>query len=373
MRVGIDARLLTGRNTGDRTYWLGLVKGLAALPDINEYILYCRETPAFDQMPMLDGRFTTRIVPSRHDRIWSAVSFPLALRKDRVDVAHVQYTVPPFMPAPTVTTIHDISFKLLPHLFTAKDRAILGGTIPSSIARAAAVIGVSQNTRDAILAEYPGTPPEKVHAILNGVDPVFRPIADTERDSVRAHLKDAYGIDRPYVLCLGLLQPRKNVPFLIKAFARARREASLPHVLVVAGRSGWMAAETEAAISSAGGDVLFTGYIPDEDLPRLYGAADALAYPSLYEGFGLPAAEAMACGCPVIVSNTSSLPEVVGDAGILASPTDTDAWVAALTSLLTDSAMRDDLHTKGIERAKLFTWEKMATETLAVYRAAAVR
>ncbi len=371
MIVGIDARLLCSRNTGDRTYWLGLIRGLQELEEVHQYYLYVRELPELGEFPQLDFRFTMRLVPAKFDRLWSVYSLPLAMKKDQVDVAHVQYTVPPWMPAPTVTTIHDISFKLLPYLFTAKDRTILAKTIPSSIKRAAAVIGVSESTRTSILDNYPGTPPEKVHAILNGVSPLYKPLPPDQIEANRNDIRSRYGIPGPFVLCLGLLQPRKNVPFLLRAFARAKKEANLPHTLVVAGRRGWMADATEAAIASAGGDVVFTGYVPDEDLPRLYAAADALAYPSLYEGFGLPPAEAMACGSPVIASNTSSLPEVVGDAGLTIDPTDSEAWTAGLIRLLTDPALAAELSSKGIERAKRFTWAKAAADTLAVYESVA--
>jgi len=154
----------------------------------------------------------------------------------------------------------------------------------------------------------------------------------------------------------------------LSAFGRAKRGAHFPHVLAIAGRRGWLAHEIETAIADAGDDVVFTGYVADEDLPKLYGAADALAYPSIYEGFGLPPAEAMACGCPVITSNTSSLPEVVGDAGILLPPTDEDAWVDALKRLLTDDALRMELGDRSVLRAMRFSWTDAAQQTLSVYR-----
>jgi len=368
MKIGLDARLITGRNTGDRTYWRGLIGGLAQIGGDDEFFLYVRKPVDPSDLPPLGPRFHIRVVPSIHERLWSLAAFPLAAERDRIDVAHVQYTVPPFMPAPTVTTIADISFKLFPHLFPRKDAFILGRSIPASIARAAAVIGVSENTRRDILANYPSAAPEKVFAVYNGVDPIYRQPTVAQAESYREFVKLRYTLSGPYLLCVGLLQPRKNVPLLLRAFQRAKSAAALPHVLVIAGRRGWLAEETEKLIEQAAGDVVFTGYIADEDLPKLYAAADALAYPSLYEGFGLPPAEAMACGCPVITSNTSSLPEVVGDAGILLDPTDEDAWTEGLARLLTDGALRKELGERAAVRAQRFSWITAAQQTLDVYR-----
>ncbi|MDR3710541.1 MAG: glycosyltransferase family 1 protein [Capsulimonadaceae bacterium] len=373
MKIGIDARLVAGRNTGDRTYWRGLLTGLSQTPSDHEFYLYVRRDPAPEEQLPLDERFHWRVIPAANERLWSLTAFPFAAGKDRVDVAHVQYTVPPLMRAPVVTTIADISFKILPQLFPAKDAFLLGRSIPSSIRRAAAVIGVSESTRNDILTYYPGTPPEKVHAIYNGIESRYRPRTVIEQDLDRDVAKVRYTLDKPFVLCVGLLQPRKNVPLLLRAFTRARNAAGLPHVLAVAGRRGWLAKETENAIAEAGDAVVFLGYVPDDDLPSLYGTADALAFPSLYEGFGLPVAEAMACGCPVICGNTSSLPEVAGDAAILVSPTDEGAWTQALTRLLTSPELRRSLGARGIEQARRFSWRTAAEQTLAVYEAAALR
>lgn len=373
MKVGIDARLLAGRNTGDRTYWRGLIGALGRLDGDDAYYLYMRCEPDPAELPALTDRCRIRIVPAPHDRLWALAAFPLALRRDRVQVAHVQYTAAPFMPAPTVTTIADLSFKLFPELFPRKDAFLLNLSIPSSIARAAAVIGVSENTRRDILRCYPKTDPAKVHAIHNGVDPIFRVPTPAQKESYREAVKLRYTLGRPYIVCVGLLQPRKNLPLLLRAFVKAKRAAAAEHVLAIVGRRGWLTGEIEQAVAQAGDDAFFTGYAPDEDLPMLYGAADALAYPSLYEGFGLPPAEAMACGCPVIASDSSSLPEVVGDAGLLVSPKDEEGWVQALIRLLTDEALRRRLSELGAARAQQFTWTAAANATRDVYRQVALK
>jgi len=370
MRIGIDARLLTGRHTGDRTYWRGLISGLAALPNEgDEFFLYFREAPETSQLPPLNSRFTIRIVPSPNDRLWSAAAFPIALKNDHADLAHVQYTVSPLIPVPVVTTIADITFKLFPELFTLKDRLLLGATIPPSIRKAAAIIAVSENTRRDILREYPVASGDKVVAVHNGVDPIYKPATLEENSAFRDRLKRKYNIDSPFLLSVGVLQPRKNAPLLIRAFLAARRDAGFAHRLVIVGKKGWLSEETEKAIEDAGDNVLFPGYADDEDLRALYCAADALAYPSLYEGFGLPPVEAMACGCPVIAGNTSSLPEVVGDAGILIDPRDEASWRREIASLLTDPAKRAALGAQGSIQASRFSWTRCAKETLAVYHA----
>ena len=180
-----------------------------------------------------------------------------------------------------------------------------------------------------------------------------------------------YDIMPPYVLALGTVQPRKNLARLVAAFA-AMRAAGLPHTLVIVGRAGWLTDTIHAEVATRGlrEHVQFTGYVPDADLPALYSGADAFAFVSLYEGFGMPALEAMACGTPVVAANTSSLPEVVGDAGVLVDPTDVAAIAASLTRVIADGALRARLIAAGRVRAARFTWERCARETLAVLEAA---
>ncbi len=369
MRIGIDARLLGGQFTGDRTYWRGLLSGLAAIDGENQYFLYMREP--FAEAPLaLPANFHSKIVPGASDRRWSFVDLPDAAKRDRVDVMHVQYTVSPFFSMPVVTTIHDITFKLFPELFTSKDRILLNLTVPLAIKKARRVIAVSESTKRDILRAYPGTPTSKVVSTPLAAGPEFRPLEAHEKESANDMLNHRYGIgNEPFVLAVGVLQPRKNLAMLLHAFRVARFLAKLPHKLVITGKKGWMSAEIEAAIGNASSDeVLFTGYVPDDHLPLLYGCADLMCYPSLYEGFGLPPLEAMACGCPVLVSNTSSLPEVVGTAGVFADPKNPGAWIDALSSILTDRAKLGNLSKSGMAQASKFSWNKTAALTLDVYR-----
>jgi len=367
VRIGIDARLLTGRYTGDRTYWRGLLTGLSVVDRANDYVLYTRLPSVEGDVPLLAPNFSWKSMPSRSDRAWSFRVFPRVLRDDHIDVAHVQYTVPPACPCPVVTTIHDISFRLLPHLFSFKDRFLLNLSIPGSIQRSAAVIAVSNSTRSDILASYPGTPADKVTAILEAASDEYRPQTLNETAAARSQLSDSYGVNGPYAVSVGVLQPRKNITMLVRAFAAAREKYQLPHVLVIVGKRGWNIADKEYDRLAHTDGVVMTGYVADTLLPGLYGAADVCLYPSLYEGFGLPVLEALSCGCPVICSNTSSLPEVAGNAAILLPPNDEGIWAERIGELLLSADMRTQMGRAGLAQAAHFDWKTTAERTLGVY------
>ncbi len=383
MRIGIDARTLEGRFTGDRTYWRGLLGGLAATDTENEYVLYTRGPidgpPPFAPRP----NFTWReIAAPKNDALWMLSAFPRALKADKIDVAHTQYNIPLLgAPCPVVTTVHDVSFRVHPDLFLPRDRWILNTLVPRSMAKAAAVVAVSESTRRDILRFCPSVAKkknfqEKVHVVLEAAGPQFK-IPQDGQETARAAANKALNLDdRPYLLAVGVLQPRKNLALLLDAFALLKLgpHPPPPHRLVVAGKRGWLDdtdALMDALPEAVTRDIHLAGYVADDDLPTLYGGADALCYPSRYEGFGLPPLEAMACGCPVLCSRSSSLPEVVGDAGILLPADDSSVWVHALETLLGSPAVSARWRERGPERAKLFSWEKAARETLAVYEEAA--
>jgi glycosyltransferase involved in cell wall biosynthesis len=195
-------------------------------------------------------------------------------------------------------------------------------------------------------------------------DPIYRPM---DREAARRAVAERFGLRGPFVLAVGVLQPRKNLPRLIRAFGRVAREA--PHALALVGKPGWAHEELKRAVAASGlgSRVKFTGYVPDADLPVLYNAAELFVYPSLYEGFGLPPLEAMACGTPVVTANVTSLPEVVGDAALAVDPTDELALADAIGRALTDEALRERLRTAGLAHAALFSWERTAALTLQVY------
>ena len=364
MRIAIDARCLTGAYTGDRTYWLGLVRGLCALQHEHQMLLYTH-TPITDPLLPADERLRQRVIPAGNPRWWSWKRFPDAANADSADVAHVQYTVPARLRMPVVTTVHDISFRLMPHCFPLKHRLLLNLTVPPSMRRAARVITVSESSRQDILRIY-RLPEETVIAIPNAADERMRPV---ERAVATQILQENYGFQTPFVLMVGVLQPRKNLPLAVQAFAQAVVPGRLPHRLVIVGKPGWGMEELQRAIArwQVQDRAILTGYVPDEHLSCFYSAADALMYPSLYEGFGLPPLEAMQCGCPVLASDIPVMHEVVGEAGMLLSPHDPVVWAQALHTVLNNEWVRQQMRERGFRQAALFSWRESARRTLEVY------
>jgi len=304
MRIGIDARTLSGRYTGDRTYWRGLIGGLAAIDPVNEYVLYTRRPREGDPPPGLGPNFIWRQIESpSNDALWMLMGWPRALKADKIEVAHTQYNIPLLgAPCPVVTTVHDVSFHVHPDLFLAKDRWILNALVPRSMRQAASVIAVSESTRRDILRFYPKVPKDNVRVVLEAADARFRP-PEGGQETARTMANKRLGLDdRPYLLAVGVLQPRKNLALLLDAFALLKLGLKIegnppPHRLVIAGKRGWLD-DTDAQLAAlpeeVTRDIALAGYVADDDLPTLYGGADALCYPSRYEGFGLPPLEAMA-------------------------------------------------------------------------------
>lgn len=367
MRIGIDGRTLTGRFTGDRTYWLNLVRDHAVSTDDgdNEYVVYSR-------LPFPAGiadnhrRMQFRTLPATNDRIWTLFTFPRALRQDRIDVAHTQYTTPLRSPCPVVTTVHDISFRLYPEWFPRRHRILLNLSVPVAMRRAARVITDSMSSRRDILRVY-RLDVEHVEAIPLAASPDYRPL---EKDVASRHVNERFGLSDPFIVSVGVLQPRKNLPMLVEAFARAQCCGGLPHRLVLAGKRGWAYDQIvrQAARLRVSDRLLITDYVEDADLPALYSAAEMMAFPSLYEGFGLPPLEAMACGAPTVVSDAPAMPEVVGSGALVLPVMDATAWADALTLLAKSGDIRRQWSEAGMARSRAFTWTVTGALTRRVYR-----
>ena len=270
----------------------------------------------------------------------------------------------PLRGIPTVLTVHDLIFRHLPEHHKRLNRWYLNATLPLYCRRATHIIAVSEATRRDLLAAY-GLPADKITVIHEAADPRFKPSAPEALARVRLD----YDLPPEYLLYVGTIEPRKNLPRLLHAWEPLYKAGIAPP-LVIVGRRGWLADDFYAALerSSCREAVLFTGYVRDADLPALYAGARAFVFPSLYEGFGLPPLEAMACGTPVICSASSSLPEVVGEAALTFDAEDTAALRAALHRLLSHPDLRVELRARGLRRAQQFSWERAATETLALYR-----
>ncbi len=305
--------------------------------------------------------------PSRLDaewlaRIWHRARLPIHIERwtGPISLLHApDFTLPPTRKGTrTILTVHDLSFVCTPETATPGLRAYLNSVVPRSVARVDRVLADSEATRQDLIDLY-RTPPDKINVLYSGVDARFHPIQDeTTLQAVRSR----YGIgDVPYVLSVGTVQPRKNYGRLVEALHRLDRGDLR---LVIVGGKGWLDDPLYRKVADLGLEkrVLLPGFVPDEDLPAIYSAARAFAFPSIYEGFGIPPLEAMACGVPVVTSNTSSLPEVVGDAGLMVEPLDVDALAGALERVLDDEDLRRALIERGHLRAQTFTWEAAARQ-----------
>jgi glycosyltransferase involved in cell wall biosynthesis len=278
------------------------------------------------------------------------------------------YVGPVACGCPLVVTLHDLSVYLYPELFRPGNRAYLQSMIRHTVDRSTRVIAVSESTRQDAM-HILGVPAGKIVVVPNGVDPEMRPIDEPAR---REAFRQRNQLSRPFVLFLGTLEPRKNIVAILRAYALLRMHNGFAHELVIAGGKGWYYGEVEETVSGLGldGMVRFPGHVPQEDLPLWYSLADAFVYPSLYEGFGLPPLEAMACGTPAIVSNRSALPEVVGDAGVTVDPYDNQALAEAILCVCRDRERHASLRAAGLRRASEFSWRATAQRTVEVYREA---
>lgn len=304
------------------------------------------------------------------DLWWHQVGVTLAARRAGAAVLHLPAGIGPVTGRlATVLTIHDLNVLRFPRFFTPWSRHYTHLVLPRVARGADAIITVSRASKADIVQRL-GISDDRVTVVPNGIDAAFAPPAPESREDVQRR----YGLPPQFVLTVGSVEPRKNLPRLLEAIHRLRtRPATSEVMLVHVGPQGWLAngvADTLHALRLEDA-VRFLGYVPRRDLVALYGLARLCAYPALYEGFGLPVAEAMACGCPVVTSNVSSLPEVAGDAAVLVDPGSVEAIAAGIAALWTDEARRGDLARRGQERARGFTWERAARATAAVYEAVA--
>ena len=371
MHIAIDAHSVGAQLAGNETYAVNLIEALAEIDQSNRYTLYVTRQSAVDRFTNRWPNFQVKRTLPHTPLVRIPLTLSVELRKNRVDVVHVQYTAPPRTPCALVATIHDLSFEHLPETFKRRSRAQLRLTVRRTAKKAAQILTLSEFSRRDIIETY-ALDPERVFVTPPAAPTHFAPVTDvTELRRIRM----TYGIQRDYILALGSIQPRKNLVRLIKAYESLRGVVSreqLPQ-LVLAGRRGWLEAETirAAELSEARGDILFTGYVPDADLPAVYSGALCFAYPSYFEGFGLPILEAMQCGTPVIAGNRTSLPGVAGDAALLVDPFDQAAIGNGLVRLIKNADYRTELRVKGVDRAAAFSWKNTARLTLQAYERAA--
>ena len=370
MHIAIDAHSVGAQLAGNETYAINLIEALAVIDQTNQYTLYVTKPSAVDRFANRWANFQVRRTLPHTPLVRIPLTLSAELRKNPVDVLHVQYTAPPLTPCAVVATIHDLSFEHLPETFNRRSRAQLRLTVRRTARKAARILTLSEFSRQDIIETYK-TDRERVVVTPPAASAHFAPVGDaTELRRIRT----IYHIERDYILALGSIQPRKNLVRLIKAYSslwETGKEA-LPQ-LVLAGGRRWLEDDTirSAENSAAAKDILFTGYVPDTDLPVLYSGATCFVYPSYFEGFGLPLIEAMQCGVPVLAGNKTSMPEVVGDAGVLVDPLNESAIAGALAQLIERPDYRAELRVKGLERAKTFNWQTTARLTLQAYEQAA--
>jgi glycosyltransferase involved in cell wall biosynthesis len=369
MRIGIDATALPPQPVGAGNYIIQLVRALAGLNCEDDFVVIAQKMGARQIGVAERPGFKVSIVPDRNPAarlVWEQLVLPLMVRQLEISVFHsLHYTRPLWLPCKSVVTLHDMTFYLFPELHTRSKRFFFPLAIRASARLADALIADSESTRlDAI--RLVNILPDKIHTALLGVDPSFRPIRDEGR---LKDIQEKFNLPKRFILYVGLVEPRKNLPGLIQAY-RELVDQGTNHHLVVVGRIGWMSEGIFEMVEKLGLSerIRFTGYIPQEDLPWVYNLSDLFVYPTRYEGFGLPALEAMACGVPVITTNVSSMPEIIGDTGVLVEPHNATALADAITRTISNSQLMAELAVKGLERAKQFTWERTACETLRVYR-----
>jgi glycosyltransferase involved in cell wall biosynthesis len=359
MRVGFDAAALVLNRAGEYRYASALRGALRGRDDVELHELW-------------PGRRVPRTLPARIalqaavQGLWYPLAVPAAARRAKLDlVHHPRYAVSPEpgLRVPVVVTMHDVLVLSAPELFSAPIRANFRA-LAGPLARRAAVVltGSQASARD--IAEHLRVPEERILVTPYGVEPRFRP--DPPAPGLLARL----GIDRPYVACVGTLEPRKNLVTALRAFARVGERHGDEVALVVVGGRGWRNEAFEEELRRVRSEVILTGFLSDGDLVGVMAGARCFLYPSLHEGYGFPPLEAMACGTPVVTSATSSLPEVVGDAGLLVDPRDVEAVAAGVERLLGDDALHASLRASGLRRAASYTWERCAAETARAYRIA---
>jgi glycosyltransferase involved in cell wall biosynthesis len=362
MNILIDAHMLGEQEGGNETYIAGLLQGFASTTLPEDTRLTVLLQPHYS-LPCIDGEqlqtFTIRN-SSNLSRLF--LEIPSLCRRLHTDVLHVTYNASPWLSCAMVVSVHDVIFHRYPNYFAPRVRLLLSTLLPLTMRRASVILTLSEASKRDIVYYYPFTQ-DKIIVI----PPAAGPLINLEPDMA---MVDIYTGGEDFILAVGTVQPRKNIARLIHAYIRLRQHTITTVKLLIVGRSAWQHSEIQriAANSPYSQDIVFTGYLPDAVVAALYRACTVFIYPSLYEGFGLPVLEAMACGAPVITSNCSSLPEVAGDAALFVDSYDVEQISRAIEQVLNDVSLRSDLRVRGLRRAACFSWEQTAVKTLEAYK-----
>ncbi len=368
MKIGIDARMYGTGFTGIGRYVHELITNLVETDDKNQYVLFMNN-PEYENFKVPNRRVKKVLVNAAHYSFAEQIKFWWQLRKEKLDLMHfTHFNAPILYKKPSVVTIHDLTLHFYPgKKMTSFHRRLAYQTVIKSITRhAKRVIAVSENTKKD-LAELTHVKEDNIQVVYEGVNPEFREIKDPE---VLKEIRQKYGIVKPFLLYTGVWRSHKNLVNLIKAFSYLKRDESFDGQLVITGKEDPLYSEVRSTITDLGleGDIVFTGMVPEAELPALYSAAKVYVFPSLYEGFGLPPLEAMACGTPVAASKASCIPEVCGEENaIFFDPYDPPAMSDAIAKIWINDQLSQELVTKGRERIKDFSWKTMAKEILNIY------
>lgn len=366
MRIGLDLHTVNNFMQGSRTYIYNLAKALLRNDPANEYVLYlphAYRSVIEEELQGFNAAF--KEVPKGNRIIRLSVTFPARLAFDHIDIFHCNYIGLVIRPCPYIVTLHDILHEVYPEFYPKMLKTLMSLTYPISAKRAAFVLTVSHFSKKEIIRLY-NIPEEKIEVTPDAVSSEFRIIED--REKIR-QVAIKYKIRGNYILFLGRIEPRKNLQALIEAYHVLKTQYKIRHQLVVAGMQDPLFKDfcNNLIMREMSTGILFTGGVPQEDLPYLINGADLFAYPSFAEGFGLPVLEAMSCGTPVVASNTTSLPEVTGGAAVLIDPNNIRELAEALNGVLNNSELRNEMREKGLDQARRFSWDKTAEKTLRIY------
>jgi glycosyltransferase involved in cell wall biosynthesis len=365
---GIDAHGSEREGEGNSTYIRNLSRSLLTLDGDDTFALFAAEAGhSFYRSLGSSPRLRVRAVPQHGGLGRILWALARAAARERVDALHVQYFAPRGYAGPLVLSVHDLGFIHVPGSFPPSHRLLMRALVPWSVRRATRVVTLSEFSRRDLATRY-GIAPHRISVISPGVRENFRPLPEIETRGVLAR----YGLEPGFIFSLGRLNRRKNLGGLLRAYAALRAQSRTDLPLVIGGKIDHGVEEIVRGFRESS-HISWVGLIPDADLPAFYAGAACFVYPSLFEGFGLPLLEAMACGCPVVSSDRTACPEVVGTAGLLVNPEDVTAIADAITDILDDDTLRADLRDRGLARSRLFTWKETARRTLAALREAAGR
>lgn len=363
MRIGISARGLSEVSGGVKQYITSVTQSLLEIDSDNQYFV-------FHNSDEFSGKFHNAkeiFLKTKNKLIWDYVELPRALKKNKIDICIFPKNVVPFnVKCKSIVIIHDLLHIKDPKVYKWFDSLYMRLLIPFSVKKADKIVTDSKSTSNDLI-ELTGATKENVSVIYLAADDKYHPLNDSNEEN--SNVLKKYNLKLPYLLYIGSLSPRKNIPFLIKAFEEFMKANNIDIQLVLAGGKSWKDEEIHQTISKSPyrENIILTGFVDDDDLPYIYNQAEVFIYPSLYEGFGIPILEAMASGCPVLTSNTSSPPEVAGDAVLYFDPTNINDLVQNISKVVNNNELQTDLIEKGLKRVKEFSWKKTAQSIVLIY------